>query len=212
MRPTSARDQAIRKLLIALCLLLLSWQTATAQAPLEQALKHHRLRLRQLETALQKAQSQYQAGLEAAQLELRDQFEQAIEQAAESKHRKLARRLRLQMEAQLKGQIPYVPELNGRPVFESVLGIYGQGVRGPRYPLINLKPPCAAELWSEEVQAAGRRCTSAGNPRLTFSTAEDAVASADFRSRASAESPRTWRTGSAGTAQANAAEVTQRDE
>ena len=163
MRPTSARDQAIRKLLIALCLLLLSWQTATAQAPLEQALKHHRLRLRQLETALQ------------------------------------------------KGQIPYVPELNGRPVFESVLGIYGQGVRGPRYPLINLKPPCAAELWSEEVQAAGRRCTSAGNPRLTFSTAEDAVASADFRSRASAESPRTWRTGSAGTAQANAAEVTQRD-
>jgi hypothetical protein len=123
LRPTSARDQAIRKLLIALCLLLLSWQTATAQAPLEQALKHHRLRLRQLETALQ------------------------------------------------KGQIPYVPELNGRPVFESVLGIYGQGVRGPRYPLINLKPPCAAELWSEEVQAAGRRCTSAGNPRLTFSTA-----------------------------------------
>jgi hypothetical protein len=67
----------MRKLLIALCLLLPSWQTATAQAPLKQALKHHRLRLRQLETALQKAQSQYQSGLEATQLELQDQFEQA---------------------------------------------------------------------------------------------------------------------------------------
>jgi hypothetical protein len=38
-----------------------------------------------------------------------------------------------------------------RPVFESVLGVYGQAIRGQRFPFVNLRPP-DRNLWTEEIE------------------------------------------------------------
>jgi hypothetical protein len=38
-----------------------------------------------------------------------------------------------------------------RPVFESVLGVYGQAIRGQRFPFVNLRPP-DRNLWTAEIE------------------------------------------------------------
>jgi len=38
-----------------------------------------------------------------------------------------------------------------RPVFESVLGVYGEAIRGQRYPFVNLRPP-DRNLWTREIE------------------------------------------------------------
>lgn len=38
-----------------------------------------------------------------------------------------------------------------QPLFESVLGVYGQAIRGKRHPFVNLRPP-NRNLWSQEIE------------------------------------------------------------
>ena len=43
-------------------------------------------------------------------------------------------------------------KLTTEPLFESVLGIYGQAIRGKRHPFVNLRPP-NRDLWTKEIEA-----------------------------------------------------------
>jgi hypothetical protein len=47
------------------------------------------------------------------------------------------------------------------PVFESVLGVYGQAIRGQRFPFVNLRPP-NRNLWTKEIENKLRGTLSYG--------------------------------------------------
>lgn len=55
-------------------------------------------------------------------------------------------------------RLPAIPviepqaDLSAGPLFESVFGIYGQAIRGKRYPFVNLSPP-NRNLWTKDIEA-----------------------------------------------------------
>lgn len=61
---------------------------------------------------------------------------------------------------------PRVIEPNAKPtagpVFESVLGTYGQAIRGKRQPFVNLRPP-NRNLWTKDIEAKLRKTLSYGS-------------------------------------------------
>jgi len=63
---------------------------------------------------------------------------------------------------------PWKPVANSlkAAVFESVLGVYGQAIRGQRFPFVNLRPP-DRNLWTEEIESKLRGTLSYGQVDYT---------------------------------------------
>lgn len=112
----------------------------------------HAAAIARLDDTFDEARRSHRAGVEAAHRKLLGAYRDAILRALDADDTQAVKRLRREMQA-VESQVPRSLEtVAGEELFESVLGTYGQAIRGPRSHFVNLRPP-KRDLWTDEIQA-----------------------------------------------------------
>lgn len=131
-------------------------QASAEDGELAEAKAAHAATIHQLDDALAQAERAHANGVAAAHRTLLQIYDRAIRRAVDRGDRETGdhetvEALRTEKQA-LAAEIPRaIQSLGDDVVLECVLGVYGQAIRGKRYPFANLRPP-QRDLWTEAVQ------------------------------------------------------------
>lgn len=126
--------------------------SASGDEELAKAKSEHAGSIAELDDAQARARHLHRAGVEAAHRRLLDAYRDAILRALDAGEEQAVKRLR-EEKRQIQQQVPRdLATVAGEELFECVLGIYGQAIRGPRSHFVNLRPP-NRNLWTKEIRA-----------------------------------------------------------
>ena len=125
---------------------------ASEDEELTRAKSNHAAAITRLDDTLEQARRSHRAGVEAAHRKLLGAYQDAILRALDAGDKQAVEQLR-QKKRRIECQIPRSLEtVSGEELFECVLGMYGQAIRGPRCRFVNLRPP-NRDLWADEIRA-----------------------------------------------------------